>query len=183
MLANQLSLPECSSGHAHACTFASIEAAASHKIDCLCTTIDPRPSIYKPPWHDHYLIGGSDKIKLIWWVGLTFWTTKVTELFLIVRLTWKGYPFRPSQLNNYYVSQLCAQFLCRDRWLLTIIIASVSSRSQLRKMAWYTLSAHASIAPRIWKSGFVGVFLSVYRPALASRSTCFQTLACLMPSQ
>ncbi len=28
-------------------------------------------------------------------------------------------------------------------------LASIPGRSQLRKMAWYTLSAHASIAPRI----------------------------------
>ncbi len=49
-------------------THTSIEAVARHKIDWLvCPTIDPRPSLS----HGHF-IGGGDKIKLIWWVGLTF---------------------------------------------------------------------------------------------------------------
>ncbi len=34
-------------------------------------------------------------------------------------------------------------------WYVLMYIASIPGRSQLRKTAWYTLSAHASIASRI----------------------------------
>ena len=33
-------------------------------------------------------------------------------------------------------------------FLLHVRLASIPGRSQLRKTAWYTLSAHASIAPK-----------------------------------